>query len=63
MATSGVVFLAINAFTQYFEYFQDEPWALIFGGIALVAVALGLVRWELRKRPNAGNPMPLTGEN
>ena len=63
VATSGVVFLAINAFTQYFEYFQDEPWALIFGGIALVAVALGLVRWELRKRPNAGNPMSLTGEN
>ena len=63
VATSGVVFLAINAFTQYFEYFQDEPWALIFGGIALVAVALGLVRWELRKRRNAGNPISLTGEN
>ena len=46
---TGVVFLAINAFTQYFEFFEDEPWALIFGGIALVAIALGLVRWQMRK--------------
>jgi hypothetical protein len=46
---TGVVFLAINAFTQYFEFFQDEPWALIFGGIALVAIALVLVRWQMTK--------------
>jgi len=49
IAISGVVFLCINAFTQYFEYFRDEPWALVIGGIALVAIALGLVRWEMRK--------------
>ncbi len=48
--TAGLVFLAINAFTQYFEYFQDEPWALVFGGIALVGVALGLVRFEAKRR-------------
>ncbi len=45
---TGVVFLAINAFTQYFEFFEDEPWALIFGGIALVAIALALVRWQVQ---------------
>ena len=49
VALCGVGFLAVNAFTQYFEYFKDEPWALIFGGIALVGVALGLVRWEMVK--------------
>ncbi|MFD0916112.1 hypothetical protein ACFQ14_06805 [Pseudahrensia aquimaris] len=48
---AGVVFLAINAFTQYFEFFKDEPWALIFGGIALVGIALALVRWQMGQRP------------
>lgn len=47
---AGVTFFAINAFTQYFEYFRNEPWALIIGGIALVGVALVMVRWQARKK-------------
>ncbi len=47
---AGIVFLAINAFTQYFQYFRDEPWALVFGGLALVGVALGPVRLETNRR-------------
>ena len=45
----GIVFLAINAFTQYFEYFEDEPWALIFGGLALVGIAVVLIKRELHQ--------------
>ena len=43
---SSIVFLAINAFTQYFEYFEDNPFALVFGGIALVGLAFALVRLD-----------------
>ena len=45
---AGVVFLVINAYTQFFERFHAEAWALIVGGVSLVAVAITLVRWGKR---------------
>lgn len=50
---SGIVFLAINAFTQYFEFFKDEPVGLIIGGVLMVATAVGLVRWQMRRIDDA----------
>ena len=42
----GATFLAINGYTQFFETFQDEPWALVFAGTSLVAIAVALVRFR-----------------
>ena len=42
----GVTFLATNAYTQFFERFHDESWALIIGGTSLVAIAVAIIRWR-----------------
>ena len=49
IATGGIVFLAINAYTQFFERFHAEEWALILGGASMVALAAGLVRYVARQ--------------
>ena len=47
LVNGGVVFLAINAYTQFFERFHAEEWALILGGGSMVALAVLLVRFPL----------------
>ena len=46
VTVSGITFLAINAYTQFFERFHDESWALIVGGVSLVAIAIAIMRLE-----------------
>lgn len=48
VSTSAVVFLGIHGYTQYFETFGAEPETLLFAGLTLVGLAVGLT-WLLRK--------------
>jgi iron complex transport system permease protein len=43
---AGITFLAINAYTQFFERFYDSPFALILGGASLIAFAWGLFLFD-----------------
>jgi iron complex transport system permease protein len=43
---AAVTFLAINAYTQYFERFEANPISLIVAGISMFAVAYGLFRFD-----------------
>ena len=49
LVNGGVAFLAINAYTQFFERFHDQEWALILGGGTMVALAVLLVRFPVLK--------------
>lgn len=44
LSVTATVFLAIHAYTQYFETFGAKPWTLLIGGIALVGLAVGAAR-------------------
>lgn len=46
LANTAVVFLAIHAYTQYFETFGSQPVALLVGGVSLVALAAGFARFD-----------------
>ncbi|MCU0832292.1 MAG: hypothetical protein MUC58_12420 [Rhizobiaceae bacterium] len=48
---ASITFLAINAYTQFFEHFGDSPFALLVGGASLLAFAWGL--FHLDKRMHA----------
>ncbi len=50
LSVSAVVFLAINGYTQYFEYFGAHPETLLVGGLVLVAMAVGGASWRQRQR-------------
>ena len=41
LSVTATVFLAIHAYTQYFETFGAQPWTLLVGGIVLVGLAVG----------------------
>ena len=49
LSVTATVFLAIHAYTQYFETFGAQPWTLLVGGIALVGLAVGTAK--LLKQP------------
>lgn len=44
ISVTATVFLAIHAYTQYFEFFGARPWTLLIGGIALVGLAVGAAK-------------------
>lgn len=50
LSVSAVVFLAINGYTQYFEYFGAKPETLLIGGLVLVAMAVAGAAWLQRQR-------------
>jgi iron complex transport system permease protein len=45
---AAITFLAINAYTQFFERFGDSPFALLVGGASLLAFAWGLFHVDKR---------------
>ncbi|MDP3459383.1 MAG: hypothetical protein Q8S09_08925 [Hyphomonas sp.] len=56
LSVGALVFLAIHAYTQYFETFGAEPVTLLVAGLTLVGLAVGLA-W-LRRKARQG---PMTG--
>lgn len=48
---AGITFLAINAYTQFFERFYESAWALILGGASLLVFAWALFNFD---RANQG---------
>lgn len=44
LSVTATVFLAIHAYTQYFETFGAHPWTLVVGGIVLVGLAVGAAK-------------------
>lgn len=50
LSTSAIVFLAIHAYTQFFETFGAEPMTLIVGGLFAVGIATWLGREFVRKQ-------------
>lgn len=44
LSVTATVFLAIHAYTQYFETFGAHPWTLVLGGIGLVGLAVGAAK-------------------
>ncbi|WP_321488529.1 hypothetical protein [uncultured Hyphomonas sp.] len=44
LSVTATVFLAIHAYTQYFETFGAHPWSLLIGGIVLVGLAVGAAK-------------------
>ncbi|MEQ9506946.1 MAG: hypothetical protein RLO80_11805 [Hyphomonas sp.] len=55
LSTSALVFLSIHAYTQYFEVFGAEPVALLFAGLTLVGLAVGLTRYLRRGKVAAAD--------
>ncbi len=43
---AAITFLAINAYTQFFERFYDSAWALILGGASLLVFAWALFNFD-----------------
>ena len=43
---AAITFLAINAYTQFFERFADSAFALLTGGITLLAFSFGLFHFD-----------------
>ena len=53
LSVSAVVFLAIHAYTQYFETFGAEPVALLIAGLTAFGLAVAGARWlVMRNRRN-----------
>ncbi|NBC19676.1 MAG: hypothetical protein GVY06_01290 [Alphaproteobacteria bacterium] len=50
LSVSAVVFLAIHAYTQYFETFGAQPWALLIAGLTAFALAVAGARWMVSER-------------
>ena len=44
LSVTATVFLAIHAYTQYFEFFGARPWTLLVGGLVLVGLAVGAAK-------------------
>jgi hypothetical protein len=47
VVTTAAVFGAIEFYTQWFERLGAEPWAIIVGGLTIVAFAVALWRYNL----------------
>jgi len=60
LSVSAMVFLAIHAYTQYFEVFGAEPGTLLLAGLTLVGLAVGLTAY-LRKEHLAQTHPPGPG--
>ena len=43
---ASITFLAINAYTQFFEWFGDSALVMLTGGVALLAFAFGLYHFD-----------------
>jgi iron complex transport system permease protein len=50
---AGITFLAINAYTQFFERFYESAWALIFGGGSLLVFAWALFNFDRTNQAKA----------
>jgi iron complex transport system permease protein len=62
LANTAVTFLAIHAYTQFFEVLGAHPWTLILGGLSMVGVAGGIARfdaWNRRRAKGGAPPSPL----
>lgn len=46
IANASLVFLAINAYTQFHEVLIASPWGLVAGGLMLIALAMGIIRFN-----------------
>jgi len=57
LSVSALVFLGIHAYTQYFEVLGAEPASLLFAGLTLVGLAVGLT-WFLRQQNKAPDTPP-----
>jgi hypothetical protein len=57
LANTAVTFLAIHAYTQFFEVLGAQPWTLIIGGLSMVGVAGGIARFDAwnRRRAKVGS--------
>ena len=49
LSVTATVFLAIHAYTQYFETFGAHPETLLLGGLGLVALAVLAARFLRRE--------------
>ena len=47
VVTTAAAFGAIEFYTQWFERLGAEPWAIIIGGLTVVAFAIALWRYNL----------------
>lgn len=66
VSISALIFLIIHGYTQYFETFGAEPESLLFAGIILVALAVGLSALLRRNRKldsQAPDGLPPGGDN
>jgi iron complex transport system permease protein len=50
---ASITFLAINAYTQFFERFYESAWALIFGGGSLLMFAWALFNFDRNNQAKA----------
>ena len=53
VVTTAAVFGAIEFYTQWFERFGAEPWAIIVVGLTIVGLATALWRYNLTAGPSA----------
>ncbi len=53
LSVSAVVFLAIHAYTQYFEVFGAEPFTLLIAGLVALGLAVFGARWLLLRQKSA----------
>ncbi|NJR13830.1 MAG: hypothetical protein HC779_06175 [Phyllobacteriaceae bacterium] len=58
---AAITFLAINAYTQFFERFGDSAMALLTGGITLLAFAFGLFHFDKWAQSRVAAPAGSTG--
>ncbi|MEM7768482.1 MAG: hypothetical protein AAF253_13515 [Pseudomonadota bacterium] len=49
LSVSAIVFLAIHAYTQYFEVFGAAPLTLLIAGLSALAIAVAAARWTLSR--------------
>lgn len=50
LSVSAVVFLAIHAYTQFFETFGAQPWAMLIAGLTAFTLAVAGARWMVLQR-------------
>jgi len=55
VVTTAATFFAINFYTQWFERLGDEPWALITAGLTILAIAVGLWRYNAAPAADASS--------
>jgi hypothetical protein len=56
VVTTAATFAAINFYTQWFERFGAQPWAIILAGLTVVGIAAALWRYNTAR---AGEAAPL----